>query len=84
MEFIEDGAKKIAGSCEAFDRVEFFDSSVYDTAGEFVLPASQRSLEWKKAMLAVDREAPVDKDRAAYHLFGHYYAVEVNVFDLKG
>jgi len=84
LEFVEDGVKETAAACEAFDRVEFFDSIVYDTAGEFVLPAAQRTPEWKKAMLVVDREAPVDKDRAAYHLFGHYYAVEVNVFDLKG
>ncbi|CCE04120.1 membrane hypothetical protein [Bradyrhizobium sp. STM 3843] len=83
-EFIESGVTQTAGFCEGFDRGDYFDYVVYDTSGEFILPASRRTSEWKKVMSAATAEATVERDRTAYHLFGNYYAVVASFFDGKG
>ncbi|MGJ4946441.1 hypothetical protein ACQR1W_38200 [Bradyrhizobium sp. HKCCYLS1011] len=83
-EFTENGVTQTAGSCEGFDRGDYFDYIVYDTSGEFILPVSKRTSEWKKVMSAATTEVTVDRDRTAYHLFGNYYAVVVGLLDGKG
>jgi hypothetical protein len=82
--FVENGVKQMAGFCEGFDRGDYFDMIVYDTTGEFVMPASKRTPEWKKVMSATTDEATVERDQTAYHLFGNYYAVFIDIFDMKG
>ncbi|WP_315704552.1 MULTISPECIES: hypothetical protein [unclassified Bradyrhizobium] len=83
-DFVENGATQTVGFCEGFDRGDYFDYVVYDTIGEFILPPSKRTLEWKKVMSAETEEATVERDRTAYHLFGNYYAVVVGLLDGKG
>lgn len=83
-DFVENGVVQTAGFCQSFDRGDYFDYIVYDTTGEFILPASERTPEWKRVMAAATEEATVGRDRTAYHLFGNYYAVVVGVLDMKG
>jgi hypothetical protein len=66
-EFVENGVKQTVGFCRAFDRGTHFDVVVYDTTGEFVLPASQRTPEWKQAMsVAASRLVVSEEDRARH------------------
>jgi hypothetical protein len=59
---------------------------VYDTTGEFVLPVSQRSPEWKQAMSeATDTHEEIEsRENGAYHLYGKFYAVFVSFYDMRG
>jgi hypothetical protein len=83
-EFVENGVKQTAGFCRGFDRGDFFDYIVYDTTGEFIMPVSQRSPEWKREMAKATEEPVVLRENAAFHLFGNYYAVYVSLLDGKG
>lgn len=83
-DFVENGVKQTAGFCEGFDRGDYFDYVVYDTTGEFIMPASKRTPEWKKVLSVATEEATLERDRTAYHLFGNYYAVVVGLLDGKG
>lgn len=83
-DFDENGVKQTAGFCEGFDRGEYFDFVVYDTTGEFMLPVSQRTSNWKQVMSAATVKAVVSKEHCAYHLFGNYYAVYVGILELEG
>lgn len=83
-EFIENGVTQRIGACEGFDRGEFFEDIVYDTTGEFMRPVSQRTPEWMRAMSGATFKEAVSKEGIAYHLFGNYYHVNINAFDLKG
>jgi hypothetical protein len=83
-DFVEKGVGQTAGFCEGHDRGDYYEAVVYDTTGEFVLPVSERTPEWKAMMCATVKDAQVDRDLAAYHLFGHYYAVVISNFDMTG
>lgn len=83
-DFVENGVKQTMGFCEGHDRDDYYEAVVYDTTGEFVLPASERTPEWKAMMRTTVKDAQVDRDQAAYHLFGHYYAVVISNLDLTG
>jgi hypothetical protein len=83
-DFVENGVTQTAGVCEEINREDYFEYVIYDTTGEFVLPAAERKPEWKRMMSVKIKDAPVDNDRTAYHLFGHYYAVVLSLADLTG
>lgn len=76
-DFVEGGVKQTVGFCEGFDRGDHFDFVVYDTAGEVVWPAAQRTPEWKRTMLAATEKAVVSEDGRADPLFGNYYSVVI-------
>lgn len=82
-EFVEKNGKQMVGFCEGFDRGNYFDFIVYDTTGEFVLPLAQRSPEWKRAMSKATEEG-IELKQNAYHLFGNFYAVSMEVSELRG
>jgi len=82
-DFVENGVKQTAGFCQGFDRGDYFDFVVYDTTGEFVLPVSRRTPEWKQVMSVATVKAVVSKENRAYHLFGDFYAVYVDIFELE-
>jgi hypothetical protein len=72
--FVENGVEQTGGFCERFDRGVIYDYIMYDTTGEFVLPMSERTPEWKRAMSAFP--APlVEREFGAFHLFGNFYRV---------
>ena len=83
-EFIENGVKQTAGRCDGFDRGLYFEHIIYDTTGEFMLPTSQRTPEWNRVMAGATVKAVLSKERPAYHLFGNYYCVIVDILDLEG
>ncbi len=72
------------GNCCGFDHGTYFIVVVYDTSGEFVLPASQRTPEWKQAMSAALSELVVSEEGRARHLYGNYYSVLMNLNDFQG
>jgi hypothetical protein len=82
-DFIENGVKQTAGFCESFDRGDYLDFVVYDTTGEFLLPAAQRTPEWKQVMSAATEKSLVSKEHRAARLFGNYYFIFVNFDDLS-
>jgi hypothetical protein len=72
---VENGKTQQVGFCEHFDHLEICDFIMYDTAGQFVLPASRRTPEWKQAIAAVAVNSLVSPDDNALHLFGGFYRV---------
>jgi hypothetical protein len=85
-DFVVHDVKQKLGLCRGFDRGDHFDYVVYDTTGEFVLPVSQRSPEWKRAMSEVTNthEELGSKENCAHHLYGNFYTVFVRPYDMKG
>ncbi|WP_024514567.1 hypothetical protein [Bradyrhizobium sp. Tv2a-2] len=81
-EFVENGVKQSTGTCEGFDRGNYFDVIVYDTTGEFVLPAAQRTPAWKQAMATTISRVVVSEEDRASHLFGNFYHVYVRSEEL--
>jgi hypothetical protein len=86
LEFIENGIKQTLGLCRGFDRGDHFDFIVYDKTGEFVLPASRRSPEWKQAMSEATNthEELESRENPAYRLYGDFYVVFVSFYDMRG
>lgn len=79
LPFVENGVGQKLGRCESFDAGgDTVVQAFYDTTGEFVLPASQRTPEWKLAMSHFSPHAVLlEKDNRAQCLFWkflrHYY-----------
>jgi len=75
IDVVENGETQKVGFCEHFDHLEMCDFIMYDTTGQFVLPASRRTPEWKQAIAAVAANSLVSPDDDAMHLFGNFYRV---------
>jgi hypothetical protein len=79
IEFVESGVKQVLGRCEGLGIggeavLEVF----YDTTGQFVLPVSQRTPEWKAAMWHVSPHAVlIDEEGRAQKLFGNFYEITI-------
>jgi hypothetical protein len=82
-DFVENNVTQTAGFCEGFDRGDNLDFVVYDTTGEFLLPVSQRSPEWKQVMSVATEKSLVSKENRASRLFGNYYRIFVEFDDLS-
>jgi hypothetical protein len=79
IEFVESGAKQVLGRC---DNLGIGGDAVldvfYDTTGEFVLPVSQRTPEWKAAMWHFGPHAVlIDTEERARKLFGNFYEITI-------
>ncbi len=83
-EFVEGGVKQTIGFCRSFDRGDYFDYIVYDTTGEFLLPVSDRSVEWKSEMSKATEEGLESKEGRAHHLHGNFYHVYVPINEMRG
>ncbi len=75
IDFAENGKAQKVGFCEHFDHLEICDFIMYDTTGQFVLPASRRTPEWKRAIAVVAANSLVSPDDDAVHLFENFYRV---------
>jgi hypothetical protein len=77
FEFIENGVKHVLGRCEStLVQDGVLRDVFYDTPGEFILPPSQRTPEWKGAMGHFDpRKFLLEQEGRADKLFGNFYEV---------
>ncbi len=83
-EFVENGIKQTVGYCRGFDHGTHIIEVVYDTTGEFILPVSQRTPEWKRAMSEVLSPPVVSEEGRARRMFGNYYSVFMYLNDFQG
>jgi hypothetical protein len=83
VEFTEGGTKQTVGFCESTEVMSVIDDIVYyDTAGEFGLPLSQRTPEWRQAMSQLARDEVLEL--RANLLFGDFYRVEMPLEKYRG
>jgi hypothetical protein len=84
--FVENGVEQKLGRCESFDTPGNVTVCIfYDTSGEFVLPVSQRTPEWKAAMSHFSpRAVLLEKEGRASHLTGHFYEIDIYVDEFDG
>ena len=83
-EFVENGIKQTVGYCRGFDHGTHIIEVFYDTTGEFILPASQRTPEWKQAMSEVLSPPVVSEEGRTRHMFGNYYSLLMYLNDFQG
>jgi hypothetical protein len=82
VEFAENGTKQTVGFCEN-NQTSTIDFIVYyDTTGEFSLPLSQRTSEWKQAMSQLARDEILE--RRAYRFFEDFYRIEMPLEKYRG
>jgi hypothetical protein len=83
VDFVENGAKQTVDFCESTGMTSPLDYRVYyGTTGEFSLPLSQRTPEWKQAMSQLARDEILE--RRAWLLFGNLYRVEMPLEEYRG
>ena len=83
VEFTEGGTQQTVGFCEGTEVLGVFDALVYyDTTGEFSLPLSQRTPEWKQAMSKLARDEVLELRGDL--LFGNFYRVEMPLEQYRG
>jgi hypothetical protein len=82
VEFTEGGIKQTVGFCEGADRGTVVCTVLYDTTGEYGLPLSQRTTEWREAMAKVLPEEALDW--RATPLFGNFYSTVVSQENYRG
>jgi len=79
IKFVENGANQVLGRCDnlGIGREAVLDV-FYDTTGEFVLPVSQRSPEWKAAMGQFSPHAVlIGAEGRAQRIFGNFYEITI-------
>jgi 4-amino-4-deoxy-L-arabinose transferase-like glycosyltransferase len=79
IEFVENGARQVLGRCDnlATGGEAVFDV-FYDSTGEFVLPVSQRSSEWKAAMSHFSpHEVLINAEGRAHKLSEKFYGITI-------
>jgi len=85
IEFVENGVTQAVGPCEGSWSGDVDNTVFYDTSGEFVLPVSRRTPEWKKAMEHfTPREVLIESEDRAEHIVGNFYLVSVHVREMTG
>lgn len=86
VEFVENGTKQMLGKCDSLHAGG--DAALlvfYDTTGEFILPVSQRSPEWRAAMEHFSPHAVlVDTEGRAQKLFGNFYEIVIRPDEFDG
>lgn len=86
IEFLEKGARQQLGVCERRWQIGGGTLTViYDTTGELMLPLSQRTPEWAKAMgrFSPGKFLTQSEDRAE-RLFGNFYEISVPLREHDG
>lgn len=84
--FVEQGVEQKLGRCETLvigneTIVDVF----YDTTGEFVLPLSQRTPEWKAAMSHFSpQKLLINQQGRASELFGNFYQITIGEIEFDG
>ncbi len=85
IEFVENSVKQAVCPCEGSWTGDVENTVFYDTSGEFVLPVSRRTPEWKKAMQHfTPREVLIDSEDRAEHIVGKFYLVSVHIREMTG
>jgi hypothetical protein len=86
IEFIEKNFRQEVGICERQSHPgNGVVTVIYDTTGELVLPVTQRTPEWTKAMGRFSPGKVFTKSEGrAQHLFGHFYDIEIGLEDMDG
>ena len=79
IEFVENGTKQALGRCDYLGiGGEAVLDVFYDTTGEFVLPVSQRTPEWKAAMWHFSpHQVLINAEGRAERLFGNFYEITI-------
>jgi hypothetical protein len=77
--------KQLLGRCEIFANEVAALDVFYDTTGEFILPVSQRTPEWKAAMWHFSPHAVLlEKEGRARPLFGNFYEINISSTEFDG
>jgi hypothetical protein len=84
--FVENGVEQKLGRCESFGTAGDVTVCIfYDTSGEFVLPVSQRTPEWRAAMSHFSpRAVLLAKENRASYLMEHFYEIDIHVDEFDG
>jgi hypothetical protein len=86
VSFEEDGKKQQVGECQGIPTSDItWDTVVYDTTGQLVLPLAQRTEGWKSAMgMLSSPDVYIESERRASHIFGNFYVISVRIDELQG
>lgn len=86
IEFVENGSKQVLGRCGDLGiGGEAVLDVFYDTTGEFVLPVSQRTPEWKAAMRHFSPHAVlINTEGRARKLLGNFYEIAIFPSEFDG
>jgi hypothetical protein len=84
--FVEDGKKQQVGECQGVPTSDItWDTVIYDTTGQFVLPPAQRTQGWKSAMgMLSSPDVYIESEGRASHIFGDFYVIGVRIDELQG
>jgi hypothetical protein len=77
------GTEQSVGVFESFGVAgEDYEIVIYDSTGEFILPASQRTPEWTEAMRHFGPSETLTKSEGrAVHLYGNFYDIVLSIYD---
>jgi hypothetical protein len=86
VEFVEDGKKQQVGECQGIPTSEItWDTVIYDTTGQFVLPPAQRTQGWKSAVgMLSSPDVYIESEGRASHIFGDFYVIGIRIDELQG
>jgi hypothetical protein len=86
VEFVEDGKKQQVGECEGIATSGItWNTVIYDTTGQLVLPRAQRTREWKSAVgMLSSPDVYIEMEGRASHLFGDFYIFAIRIDELQG
>jgi hypothetical protein len=86
VDFVEDGKKQQVGECEGIPTSGItWDTVIYDTTGQLVLPRVQRAREWKSAVgMLSSPDVYIETEGRAWHLVGDFYVIGVRIDELQG
>jgi ABC-type transport system involved in multi-copper enzyme maturation permease subunit len=84
VQFTENGIKQSVGICErlGLSSDEEYEAIVYDSTGQVMLSASQRTPEWTKAMKHFGpSETLATSEGRMVHLYGNFYDIILSIYD---
>ncbi|WJR76469.1 hypothetical protein [Bradyrhizobium sp. NP1] len=86
IEFAENGTTQRLGRCESFDVHGVAALNIfYDSTGEFALPPSQRTPQWKAAMRRFSPHTVLaDSEGRARDLFGNFFEILISSTEFDG
>jgi hypothetical protein len=84
--FEEDGKKQQVGECQGIPSSDItWDTVIYDTTGQLVLPRDRRTQGWKSAMgMLSSPDVYIESEGRASHIFGDFYVIGVRIDELQG
>ena len=84
--FVEDGKKQQVGECQGIQTSEItWDTVIYDTTGQLVLPRAQRTQGWKSAMgMLSSPDVYVESEGRGSRIFGDFYLFGIRIDELQG